>query len=81
MVPPETLNPDVEAKFANCTVLRETKWLANAVIREYLTKAMASGSFTPAPRPKVAGHGLESIDAGLKQLKSGVSAAKLVVTL
>ncbi|KAI0471131.1 putative zinc-binding alcohol dehydrogenase domain-containing protein cipB [Xylariaceae sp. FL0804] len=81
MVPPATLPEGVQTNFVNCMAVRDDRRLANAIYRDYLTEAMAAGTFTPAPPAKVVGHGLEAIEPALEQLKKGVSASKLVVTL
>ena len=48
---------------------------------EYLRKALADGTFKPAPKPTIVGHGLENLQKAFDQLKDGVSATKLVVTI
>jgi NADPH:quinone reductase-like Zn-dependent oxidoreductase len=55
--------------------------VAAAVWGDFLPKALREGTFVPAPEPLVAGHGLESIQAGVDLLGKGVSARKVVVTL
>lgn len=51
------------------------------IFQEYLGKALANGSFRPAPPPKVVGTGLASIQKGFDVQKRGVSASKIVVAL
>lgn len=48
--------------------------------REFLPKALKSGTIVPKPDPLVAGEELRSMQLGLDKLKSGVSAAKVVIT-
>ncbi|MFC4244188.1 zinc-binding alcohol dehydrogenase family protein [Gryllotalpicola reticulitermitis] len=52
-----------------------------AVFVDLLPAALATGAYRSAPDAEVVGHGLDAIPAGLKQLRRGVSAKKLVVTL
>lgn len=52
-----------------------------AVWKDYLPRALANGSFVPAPEPFVVGKGLESVQAGVDHLSKGVSAQKVIVTL
>ena len=55
--------------------------VGKAVYVEYLPKALADGTFVPAPEPHVIGKGLECIQAGYDLQKEGVSAKKIVVSL
>ena len=48
---------------------------------DFLTQALESGQFKPAPPVKVIGHGLQAIPDAIDAMKKGVSATKLVVTL
>lgn len=52
-----------------------------AIYANFLPKALATGSFVPAPEPLVIGHGLEAIEKGFQAQRKGVSAKKIVVTL
>jgi hypothetical protein len=52
-----------------------------AIYADYLPKALADGSYVPAPDPLIAGTGLESVQAGLDAQIRGVSARKVVITL
>ncbi|MDQ0811912.1 NADPH:quinone reductase-like Zn-dependent oxidoreductase [Streptomyces sp. B3I7] len=52
-----------------------------AIYADFLPAALASGVFRAAPDASVVGHGLDAIPEALRQLKQGVSAKKLVVTL
>ncbi|KAH8898775.1 oxidoreductase [Thozetella sp. PMI_491] len=49
--------------------------------RDFLPTALETGVFRPALHSYVVGGGLESVQAGLDELRSGVSARKIVVTL
>lgn len=51
------------------------------IYADFLPDALSSGSYRPAPDPKVVGEGLDRIPAALEQLGEGVSASKLVVRL
>ena len=46
-----------------------------------MSTALASGAYTAAPTATTVGEGLSSIPAAIEQLKGGISATKLVVTL
>jgi NADPH:quinone reductase-like Zn-dependent oxidoreductase len=52
-----------------------------AIFEHFLPKALAAGSYVPAPPHQVIGHGLEWLQRGMDMLIEGVSAKKLVVTL
>ncbi|CEL11134.1 hypothetical protein ASPCAL14240 [Aspergillus calidoustus] len=52
-----------------------------AIFEAFLPKALEAGTFQAKPSGEVVGHGLEAIQKGLDDLKAGVSAKKLVVTL
>ncbi|KAF2996726.1 hypothetical protein E8E13_006028 [Curvularia kusanoi] len=55
--------------------------VGNAVYRDYLPEALASGKFRAAPAPEGFGRGLDKIQDALKEQKKGVSAKKIVVSL
>ncbi|KAF5659116.1 oxidoreductase zinc-binding dehydrogenase family superfamily [Fusarium circinatum] len=72
--------PDgVETKFV--VPLATDKDLASWIFNDYISEALASGSFVPAPGAEVVGHGLGSLQSALDTLDSGVSAKKIVVTM
>lgn len=48
---------------------------------DFLPGALASGVYRAAPPARVIGNGLEAIPEAIKQLRRGVSATKLVVTI
>jgi len=52
-----------------------------AIYADFLPKALADGSYVPAPDPLVVGTGLEHIGAALAKQRNGVSARKVVVAL
>ncbi len=52
-----------------------------AIYEHFLPAALRSGAFRPAPPPRVVGDGLDCIPSGLAQLRRGVSARKIVITL
>ena len=52
-----------------------------AIFRDFLPGALSDGRFRPAPEPRVVGVGLQQIPAALAELREGVSAAKIVVTI
>ena len=55
--------------------------VGKAVFHDFLTKALETGQLKPAPPAKVVGSGLESVQKGMDELRKGVSATKIVVTL
>lgn len=52
-----------------------------AVWRRYLPEALASGAHRAYPEARIAGNGLEAVQAAIDTLRRGVSAQKLVVTI
>jgi hypothetical protein len=56
------------------------KRIGKGVYVDFLPEALRTGQLKPAPEAKVVGHGLESLQEGIDQIKKGVSATKLVVT-
>ncbi|MFC8716303.1 zinc-binding alcohol dehydrogenase family protein [Kitasatospora sp. NPDC057198] len=52
-----------------------------AVYADFLPAALASGAYRTAPDAVVVGHGLAAVPDALRELRKGVSAKKLVVTL
>lgn len=55
--------------------------LGSAIYTEYLSKALDSGAFKPAPDAEVTGEGLGAIQGAMDALQKGVSAKKLVVSV
>lgn len=51
-----------------------------AVFTDFLPRALADGTFRPAPEPRVVTGGLGQIPEALSELRRGVSAAKIVVS-
>ncbi|GAA1792506.1 zinc-binding alcohol dehydrogenase family protein [Actinomadura chokoriensis] len=52
-----------------------------AIYADFLPTALATGAYRAAPDAVVVGHGLDRIPDALRQLRDGVSAKKLVVTV
>lgn len=52
-----------------------------AIFTRILPSALAAGTYHPSPVSDVVGNGLGAIPGALTQLRGGVSARKLVVTL
>ena len=52
-----------------------------AIYKEFLPKALETGSFVPAPEPLVAGKELERVQEAVDLQQKGVSARKVVVSL
>jgi len=55
--------------------------LGKTIFNDFLGPALASGRVVAAPKPLVVGHSLEAIPQALAQLRRGVSASKLVVSV
>lgn len=55
--------------------------IGKTIFKEFLPRALKSGQIKPFPPPKVVGEGLDAVQLGLDQLRAGVSATKVVVTL
>ena len=70
----------ITAKFFDASSVVDNE-IGPAIYRDYLGPALASGSFRPAPPPKVVGVGLEYVQAAFDIQRRGVSAAKIVVAL
>ncbi|KAL3442729.1 chaperonin 10-like protein [Aspergillus insuetus] len=79
--PPQgELAAGVESKFIFGGDLKDNQ-VGPAIFESFLLKALAAGTFLTRPSAEVVGHGLEAIQKGLDELKAGVSAKKLVITL
>ncbi|KAI8632686.1 GroES-like protein [Xylariaceae sp. FL1651] len=70
----------VETKFVFATTVKDSE-ASKEVFEKFLPAALEKKKYQCAPKPKVVGHGLESIQGGLEELKKGVSTTKLVVAL
>ncbi|KAI5924973.1 chaperonin 10-like protein [Camillea tinctor] len=81
MPAPEKLPDGIGAKFIMAADIKTDLDFANAIFRDYLPGALATGKFTPAPPAEIVGEGLEALQGGLDTLRKGVSAKKLVVRL
>ncbi|KAH7171888.1 chaperonin 10-like protein [Fusarium sp. MPI-SDFR-AT-0072] len=79
MVPRFPVPDGVETKFV--VPLATDKDLASWIFNDYISSALTSGSFVPAPEAEVVGHGLGSLQFALDTLDAGVSAKKIVVTM
>ncbi|KAK5637379.1 hypothetical protein RRF57_013091 [Xylaria bambusicola] len=55
--------------------------LAEVVFGQFLPAALENGQYKCAPKARVVGHGLESVQKGLDIIAKGVSCEKLVVAL
>ena len=53
--------------------------VGEAVWQNFMPKALASGQIRPLLKTVLAGHGLESVQAGIDIVKAGVSGSKVVV--
>ncbi|KAL2845502.1 chaperonin 10-like protein [Aspergillus pseudoustus] len=78
--PTGQLADGVESQFIFGGDLKDNE-VGPAVFEAFLPKALEAGTFQAKPSGEVVGHGLEAIQKGLDDLKAGVSAKKLVITL
>ncbi|KAG9505314.1 hypothetical protein J7337_002281 [Fusarium musae] len=79
MVPRFPVPDSVETKFV--IPLATDKDLASWIFNDYISEALANGSFVPAPEAEIVGHGLGGLQSALDTLDAGVSAKKIVVTM
>jgi NADPH:quinone reductase-like Zn-dependent oxidoreductase len=79
-VQPADLPSGIKSNVVFGGTLRDNK-VGRSVYAKFLVKALAAGTFTPAPEPYVVGKGLESVQKVFEVCKEGVSAKKLVITL
>jgi NADPH:quinone reductase-like Zn-dependent oxidoreductase len=70
----------IRATMVNGATLRANE-VSTAVYEDFLPAALAAGTYQAAPEPRLVGHGLQHIQAALDAQLSGVSAAKIVVSL
>ncbi|KAH7417726.1 zinc-binding oxidoreductase CipB [Cadophora sp. MPI-SDFR-AT-0126] len=70
----------VTAKFIMGAELRENE-VGKVIYEDFMPAALAAGKYIAVPEPKIAGKGLESLQAAIDLWKAGVSASKIVVTL
>lgn len=80
MHPPKDLPEEVGAKFAVAGAIWDDE-VGSMVYVEFLSKALAEGTFVAAPEAEVVGKGLESIQSAFEIQMKGVSAKKIVVSL
>ncbi|CDK28752.1 unnamed protein product [Kuraishia capsulata CBS 1993] len=80
MRPPDSLPDGIRIKFIFCSDIKDNE-VGGHIFNTYLPEALSNGSFVPAPKHEVVGSGLEAIEGALEQLKKGVSAKKLVVSI
>ncbi|KAG9234052.1 putative zinc-binding alcohol dehydrogenase domain-containing protein cipB [Amylocarpus encephaloides] len=70
----------VHSSFIFATTLANNG-VGNFIYENFLSQALAAGSFVASPEPLVVGKGLESIQGAMEVQRKGVSARKVVVTL
>lgn len=70
----------IRAKLVNGATPRANE-VSKAIYEDFLPAALAAGAYQAAPEPRVVGHGLQHIQDALDAQLSGVSAAKIVVSL
>ena len=70
----------IGTKYIFGTTLKANE-VSTVVYRDFLPEALASGRYIAAPKPSVAGHGVQDIQQAMDIQLKGVSAAKIVVTL
>ncbi|KAK4553427.1 hypothetical protein LTR86_009484 [Recurvomyces mirabilis] len=78
-VPEKGIPSSVRAKSISSSAIF-TNEVGPYIWREFLPKALESGTIVPAPEPLIVGEELRSVQLGLDTQKKGVSAAKVVVT-
>ncbi|CAK7232300.1 hypothetical protein SCUCBS95973_008213 [Sporothrix curviconia] len=71
----------VEVKFVDTKDLAQPGNAVRKVFREFLPQALAQRQYMTAPRTRVVGHGLDSLQEAMDVRKKGVSAEKIVLTL
>jgi NADPH:quinone reductase-like Zn-dependent oxidoreductase len=76
----KTKRTGVRTKFVYASDIKKNS-VSKSIYADFLPQALAEGRYLAAPEPQVVGHGLENVQEGFEQLKKGVSAKKLVVTL
>ncbi|KAI1485261.1 hypothetical protein F5X96DRAFT_682952 [Biscogniauxia mediterranea] len=81
MPAPDKLLDGINAKFIIAFDLKTDLELGNAIFRDYLPNALASGKYTAAPPAEVLEEGLKALQEGLDILQKGVLVKKLVVTM
>ena len=81
MIPGSVVDDESNGLVFAPSVATQHKQVGEALWAKFLPQALASGQFQAKPDPKVVGHGLEKIQDGVDELRKGVSATKLVVTL
>jgi NADPH:quinone reductase-like Zn-dependent oxidoreductase len=70
----------VRSKYIFGTTLKANE-VSTLIYRDFLPGTLAKGHYLAVPKPTVAGHGLGEIQHALDIQRSGVSAAKIVVTV
>jgi hypothetical protein len=69
---------------ADVSVVQATSIFSNdvgpAIWRDFLPKALQTGTIVPKPDPTIVGEELRSVQLGLDTQKKGVSAKKVVVS-
>lgn len=74
------LPENISTKFVFATTIKDNE-VSKIIFEDFLPHALAKGNYKCAPAAEVVGHGLPTLQGALDQLKGGVSAKKLVVTL
>ena len=78
--PPAQLPDGVGCRFILPGELKNSG-VGEAVLVNFIPDGLNNGSFVTSPPSRVIGEGLRAIQNGLKELKKGVSAEKLVIVL
>jgi hypothetical protein len=78
--PPLSMPDGVEYAFVNGASVGQSA-VGPEIFADFLPHALSQGMIVPQPPPIVVGHGLDAIQSGLDRQQSGVSFAKVVVTL
>ena len=80
LMPPEKQPSTIQATHIIGPSLKDDE-VGPFIYRDFMPRALAEGTFVPAPPAKIVGHGLGAIQEALEVQKAGVSAAKIVVAL
>lgn len=82
VLPPSDLPGDIEAKNIFAALLVDPyKDVAQVVWEAFVPEALEKGVLTPLPPALVVGKGLELLQKGMDEQKSGVSFAKVVIAI
>jgi NADPH:quinone reductase-like Zn-dependent oxidoreductase len=70
----------VKTKFVLASNIKDSI-ISSVIFQDFLPKALAQGKYICAPKARIVGNGLESVQMAVDLVQKGVSAEKIVVTL